>query len=197
MRAAASTSSLTLQWCPSPQASSTPPYPEFFTGDRLEECCGYCHLTLPGPSPDLHPVPAWVTAWSSTAAPLWHCLTGQWQSPPHTPSLLHPPTKSEAGCLPSPAPQPPLLPVRSEQRAKRARGALAWDDLSPTSRPRPSGGGHAPPLEWGCRGGYLPVHLCPARGPPPEAHPPPTGSFWPFLLLWPLPTLPFSLSSPG
>lgn len=27
--------------------------------------------------------------------------------------------------------------------------------------------------------------------------PPPTGSFWPFLLLWPLPTLPFSLSSPG
>lgn len=73
--------------------------------------------------PHLHPVPAWVTAWSSTAAPLWHCLTGQWQSST-PPPLPHPPTHSEAGCLPSPAPQPPLLPVLLRAESQESQGSL-------------------------------------------------------------------------
>lgn len=204
-RAAASTPALTLQWepysglggCPPPRPYPTPLCPEFITGDKLEECCGYTACLWPGafsPHPHIGDCTDLITL-----VPLWHCLNGWRQnmllakselaSPPlpssTAPTAAH--ALSRAQSLGEPPPGLTSLLSRSLVLLQAVLGgclalALVHKD-----------GGGALSFEWAAQGSCLPAPSLPNLGPY-SRRALPLAPLWPSLEKF-VSTPPLSLSS--
>lgn len=143
---------------------------EFLAGARLEGCCGYSSRTVAAPRPPFTSSPQrWLRRTSCSPFEVFS-------------SLLEAELATGLGMVtwaapPSPAPQPPLVPMYPEPGKGAERGPLPGTDLSPASGPGlwafsrhpgqapalasgPEGGGGALSLEQAAPGSCLPARRC-------------------------------------